>query len=69
MQAKGGGGKGAFTVLKETVKSDGITGLWKGTMPSFARAAVLTAAQCTTYDEVKLAIMKSITFIKYYFNN
>jgi solute carrier family 25 uncoupling protein 8/9 len=27
--------------------------LWNGTTPSMARAALLTAAQCATYDEVK----------------
>lgn len=35
------------------MRSDGVTGLWRGTNPAAARAALLTASQCVTYDVVK----------------
>lgn len=36
----------------------GVAGLWRGTVPSAARAALLTASQCATYDVVKREIMR-----------
>ena len=54
MQAAGAVGKTSITITKEVFQEEGIRGLWKGTTPSMARAALLTAAQCATYDEVKL---------------
>jgi len=40
-------------VIRSVVASDGVVGLWKGAMPGLIRSAILTAAQCATYDEVK----------------
>ncbi|KAK9863634.1 hypothetical protein WJX84_011828 [Apatococcus fuscideae] len=42
-------------VIRHVIKNEGLSGLWNGTAPSMTRAAVLTAAQCATYDEVKKA--------------
>jgi solute carrier family 25 uncoupling protein 8/9 len=57
MQAQADSGAHAsrspMAVARSIVESEGVKGLWKGTTPSMARAALLTAAQCATYDEVK----------------
>lgn len=45
-----------MTVSREIMRSDGVTGLWRGTNPAAARAALLTASQCVTYDVVKNSI-------------
>lgn len=39
-------------VIREVVAADGVAGLWKGATPGLYRSAILTAAQCATYDEV-----------------
>jgi solute carrier family 25 uncoupling protein 8/9 len=61
MQTKGGSnGKGPLSVAAMVYRQDGIQGLWKGTTPSMARAALLTASQCATYDEVKLLFVRNL---------
>lgn len=35
------------------MQADGVAGLWRGALPGLVRSAILTAAQCATYDEVK----------------
>eukprot|EP00195_Chlamydomonas_chlamydogama_P006491 CAMPEP_0202901760 /NCGR_PEP_ID=MMETSP1392-20130828/14521_1 /ASSEMBLY_ACC=CAM_ASM_000868 /TAXON_ID=225041 /ORGANISM="Chlamydomonas chlamydogama, Strain SAG 11-48b" /LENGTH=313 /DNA_ID=CAMNT_0049588371 /DNA_START=335 /DNA_END=1276 /DNA_ORIENTATION=+ len=45
-------------VIRHVVNADGVVGLWKGAMPGLVRSAILTAAQCATYDEVKRAVMQ-----------
>lgn len=42
-----------MTVARDIMRSDGVMGLWRGTNPAAARAALLTASQCVTYDVVK----------------
>jgi len=54
-----GGGRNYFVVLKEVMEKEGVLGLWQGTPPGMMRAAVLTASQMATYDEVKRAIIKT----------
>lgn len=54
-----GNGRNYYDVLKEVVKAEGVSGLWQGTSPSVMRAAVLTASQVATYDEVKRGIIKT----------
>lgn len=54
MQVAGASPKNPLTITAEVIREEGVVGLWKGTTPSMARAALLTAAQCATYDEVKL---------------
>lgn len=58
MQKGGGARGGPFAVLARVVKTDGVRGLWVGTTPSMARAALLTASQCATYDELKLYFVR-----------
>lgn len=57
LQSKDGKGKTVVDVVKRVVREEGATGLWHGVMPSMARAAVLTAAQCASYDEIKRGLM------------
>lgn len=57
--APGGAGKSPFLVMREVIRNEGVLGLWQGTGPGMARAAILTASQMATYDEVKRAILKS----------
>lgn len=45
-----------MTVARDIMRSDGVMGLWRGTNPAAARAALLTASQCVTYDVVKNSI-------------
>lgn len=49
-----------IAVAKAIIESEGVKGLWKGTTPSMARAALLTAAQCATYDEVKTFFLQRL---------
>lgn len=64
MQARSEAGihasRSPIAVAKSIVESEGIKGLWKGTTPSMARAALLTAAQCATYDEVKAFFLHTL---------
>ena len=53
MQVAGAGTASPIQVAQRVIREEGIQGLWKGTIPSMTRAALLTAAQCATYDEVK----------------
>lgn len=60
LQAQGSTLRGPFAVLGSVIRHEGVRGLWKGTTPSMARAALLTAAQCATYDEVKLLFVRNL---------
>ncbi|MEW5310807.1 MAG: hypothetical protein WDW38_002568 [Sanguina aurantia] len=51
--------KTSLGVIRSVIKSDGVAGLWKGAMPGLVRSAILTAAQCATYDEVKRAVIST----------
>ena len=57
-----GNGRNYYAVLKEVVQTEGITGLWQGTTPGMMRAAVLTASQMATYDEVKRSIIRTFNW-------
>ena len=39
------------------LRESGPLGLWKGVGPSASRAAVLTASQAATYDEIKRQVV------------
>lgn len=58
MQSKGNKHKTISSVVRNVVQTDGVSGLWRGTVPSATRAAVLTASQCATYDEIKTLYMR-----------
>ncbi|DBA79181.1 hypothetical protein WJX77_010083 [Trebouxia sp. C0004] len=58
MQSKNNPHKTMFASTKSVLAEGGIKGLWRGSGPSMARASVLTASQCATYDEIKQAIIK-----------
>ncbi|GAB4823103.1 hypothetical protein N2152v2_010149 [Parachlorella kessleri] len=60
MQAKGATSRNPFAVAALVYREDGLKGLWRGTTPSMARAALLTAAQLATYDEVKHLFIRQL---------
>lgn len=49
---------GTWDAFRSIVRSEGITGLWKGWLPNCQRAAVVCLGDLTTYDTVKQAILK-----------
>uniref|UniRef100_A0A7S1SWZ6 Mitochondrial carrier protein n=1 Tax=Tetraselmis chuii TaxID=63592 RepID=A0A7S1SWZ6_9CHLO len=53
LQAKTAAPQSMGSIIKTVVAENGVTGLWRGTVPSAIRAGVLTAAQCATYDVTK----------------
>lgn len=62
LQAAGntpGAATSSIGVIRAVVQADGVVGLWKGAMPGLVRSAILTAAQCATYDEVKRIVVKT----------
>lgn len=59
LQQAGSQYQGVSGVVKDVVHNDGVRGLWKGAVPAMARASILTGAQCSTYEEVKQAVMRT----------
>lgn len=48
-----------FNALARVVREEGVTTLWRGTLPTVGRAMVLNMAQLATYDQAKEVILKS----------
>eukprot|EP00041_Stephanoeca_diplocostata_P024534 m.625054 g.625054 ORF g.625054 m.625054 type:complete len:315 (+) comp22546_c0_seq29:161-1105(+) len=48
-----------WSAFKEIWQLEGLRGLYRGTVPTMKRAAILTATQLGTYDHVKQGILKS----------
>lgn len=46
-----------FDALGRVVREEGVTTLWRGTLPTVGRAAVLNVAQLSTYSQAKEAIL------------
>jgi hypothetical protein len=65
LQADGMGGgatpryRGLVHAFTDIVSKEGVTGLWKGVGPTCARASVLAAAELSSYDEIKAALLHS----------
>ncbi|KAK9843973.1 hypothetical protein WJX81_000833 [Elliptochloris bilobata] len=53
LQAKGSPYRSSTDVVRHIVREHGVRGLWVGSTPSMARAAVLTSVQCAVYDGTK----------------
>jgi len=53
LQSKGTPHTTSLLVMRHVLATDGVAGLWKGTVPSAVRAAALTASQCVSYDIIK----------------
>mmetsp|Transcript_43420 Transcript_43420/g.130235 ORF Transcript_43420/g.130235 Transcript_43420/m.130235 type:complete len:292 (-) Transcript_43420:300-1175(-) len=49
--------KGSLAVIRHVIATEGISGLWGGVGPGVARAALVTACQCGTYDEFKRLVL------------
>eukprot|EP00455_Lapot_gusevi_P053523 TRINITY_DN8361_c0_g1_i1.p1 TRINITY_DN8361_c0_g1~~TRINITY_DN8361_c0_g1_i1.p1 ORF type:complete len:165 (+),score=17.03 TRINITY_DN8361_c0_g1_i1:26-496(+) len=45
--------KSAWQIFQNSVRRDGVLSLWRGVVPSTQRAALLTAGQMSTYDQIK----------------
>jgi solute carrier family 25 (mitochondrial oxoglutarate transporter), member 11 len=48
-----------FNALSRVMKEEGVTTLWRGTLPTVGRAMVLNIAQLATYDQAKEAIIST----------
>jgi solute carrier family 25 uncoupling protein 8/9 len=46
-------------ILRSVVEKDGVKGLWKGSGPGMARASVITACQCASYEDLKRMVMRA----------
>ena len=57
LQAHGCPHTSSTAVIRDIVATSGVVGLWRGTVPSMGRAALLTASQCATYDVIKRKIV------------
>jgi len=55
-----GAGGSLLGLLGGAARAEGVAALWKGCGPAVARAAVLTASQCASYDEAK-RVWKDLT--------
>jgi hypothetical protein len=49
----------SMSISRDIFRSEGAAGLWRGTIPASARAALLTASQCVTYDVVKHGLRRA----------
>ncbi|KAF4653302.1 hypothetical protein FOL47_010601 [Perkinsus chesapeaki] len=45
--------KGVFDAMRQIVKSEGVTGLWKGSLPTVTRAMALNVGMLATFDQGK----------------
>merc|ERR1719507_2565911 len=51
--------EGAADALRKIVEQGGILGLWRGCAPNVQRAALVNLGDLSTYDSVKMAILKN----------
>lgn len=51
--------KSVFHALANIGKEEGITGLWKGAVPTMSRCVVTNAAQLSTYSQAKEMLLKT----------
>lgn len=58
LQDKNNTHKGSVAVVRHILETEGVGGLWRGAMPGMTRAAIVTACQCGTYDEIKRTLLR-----------
>ena len=51
--------KNVFDALIRIFREEGLTTLWRGTIPTMGRAMVVNAAQLASYSQAKQAILTS----------
>jgi len=51
--------KNAFDALLRISREEGVTGLWRGAVPTMGRAVVVNAAQLASYSQAKQALLNS----------
>ncbi|XP_044253546.1 mitochondrial uncoupling protein 4 [Tribolium madens] len=52
---------GLYDAFRKTVRTAGVRGLWKGSVPNVQRAALVNLGDLTTYDSAKRFIMRNTT--------
>ena len=52
-------GVGLFTSFRSIHLHEGVTGLWRGVVPTAQRAAVVAGVQLPVYDRTKLFFLQS----------
>ncbi|XP_077291684.1 dicarboxylate carrier UCP2-like [Arctopsyche grandis] len=58
MQAQGGIYKSTIQAYKNIGRSEGVKGLWKGTLPNIGRNGIINVAEIVCYDIVKEMILR-----------
>uniref|UniRef100_A0A669CTC4 Mitochondrial 2-oxoglutarate/malate carrier protein n=1 Tax=Oreochromis niloticus TaxID=8128 RepID=A0A669CTC4_ORENI len=61
------GYKNVFNALFRITKEEGVTTLWRGCIPTMARAVVVNAAQLASYSQSKQALLDSGAFDELFF--
>eukprot|EP00041_Stephanoeca_diplocostata_P012772 m.214811 g.214811 ORF g.214811 m.214811 type:complete len:298 (+) comp19081_c0_seq1:153-1046(+) len=49
---------GMADCMRQIVKQDGLTGMWRGSGPTIGRATVLAAVEMSSYDEIKTQLIQ-----------
>lgn len=49
--------KNVFDAFSRIVKEDGLSGLWRGGVPTIVRALALNIAMLASYDEAKETVL------------
>lgn len=52
-------GAGVFASFKSMHRDEGLTGLWRGVVPTAQRAAVVAGVQLPVYDRTKLFFLQN----------
>ncbi|KAL4503410.1 hypothetical protein ABPG72_001016 [Tetrahymena utriculariae] len=50
---------GVWDAYTKIVRTDGVTGLWRGLVPNIVRNSVINATELATYDQVKEMVLRS----------
>ena len=59
----------SLAVAADVYRSGGVAAFWRGSVPSALRSAILTACQCTAYDETKNLVQRVTGWRREQFGN
>ena len=54
--------KGVFNAMNRMIREEGVLTLWRGCIPTMGRAAVVNAAQLSSYSQAKIQLMATGKF-------
>lgn len=54
--------KGVFNAMNRMIREEGVLTLWRGCIPTMGRAAVVNAAQLSSYSQAKIQLMTTGKF-------